>query len=130
MLVMTIYSFNTLICTLESVLNSIKFGQLCNFGSSLWRETYQDSIFIQKLILTWHISVDAIDVLLVDHLNGLEVLRLSVDLTGDIFLLGIFLKLSLHVGNGVSVDLTLDGRRGFDDVKVLEEVIEADHALL
>jgi len=98
----------------------------------LWRGTYlqsQYSILIQNLNLIWYSSVDAIDVLLVDRLNSLETIYLSVDLTSGIFLLGIFLKLSLHVGNGVSVDLTLDGRSGFDDVKVLEEVVETYHAL-
>ena len=40
------------------------------------------------------------------------------------------MQFGLHVGDGVGVDLALDSAGGLNDVKVLQEIIESDHALL
>lgn len=76
------------------------------------------------------ISVDAINVLLIDCFDGFGLMAIGNLVAFTILLLFILLELGLHVGDCVSIDLTLDGRCRLDNVKVLEEVVEADHTLL
>ena len=42
----------------------------------------------------------------------------------------VFLKLGLHVSNCFSVNLTLNCRCSFDDIKIFEEFVEANHTFL
>ena len=46
-----------------------------------------------------------------------------------LLILVVFVEFVLHVGNCFGVQLSLNTRSLFDDVKVFEEVIEAKHAL-
>lgn len=75
------------------------------------------------------ISVDAVNVLLIDCFDGFGLVAVG-ELVAVTFVLFILLELGLHVGDCICIDLTLDGRSRLDNVKVLEEVIEADHTLL